>query len=305
MWPDSAACANCVSILALPSGRGKIPMECHTRIHRAFALLVVLALGACQATHQYTNLSKIVTPAAGEAKSFQIVAREHWRNTGIQLKAGTEYRIVADGSWRMSPHCNQKNANGGVLQYTLFCQDALNIRPVVAVNFQTLIARIGPFGALLPVGKHLEFSAEEDGVLYLGPNDNQAWLFGSTGLLSVKVARTDPAPPPGRAASKPLMPARFAAPAQKPAASLAKIDMGSLDFGNLHALVIRYNTYADWPKLGTARVDADRWGVKPPIRLYGNLIAGCDAGPNPRCLRSGVARAWRGRQSLNLLCGPL
>jgi hypothetical protein len=96
-------------------------MKCHTRIHRAFALLVVLALGACQATHQYTTPSKIVTLAAGEAKSFQIVAGGHWRNTGIQLKAGTEYRIVADGSWRISPHCNQTNASGGVLQYTLFC----------------------------------------------------------------------------------------------------------------------------------------------------------------------------------------
>jgi len=50
-------------------------MKCHTRIHGAFALLVVLALGACQATHQYTTPSKIVTLAAGEAKSFQIVAR--------------------------------------------------------------------------------------------------------------------------------------------------------------------------------------------------------------------------------------
>jgi hypothetical protein len=52
-------------------------MECHTRIHRAFALLVVLALGACQATHQYTTLCKILTLAAGEAKSFQIVAGGH------------------------------------------------------------------------------------------------------------------------------------------------------------------------------------------------------------------------------------
>ena len=142
----------------------------------------------------------------------------------------------------------------------------LNIRPVVAVDFQTLIARIGPFGALFPVGKHLEFLAEEDGVLYLGPNDNQAWLFGNTGLLSVKVVRTDQVPPPGQAASKPLIPARFAAPAKKSAASLAKIDMVSLFFGNLHGLVIGYNTYADWPKLGTARAAADRRGVKPPIR---------------------------------------
>jgi hypothetical protein len=134
----------------------------------------------------------------------------------------------------------------------------LNIWPVVTVNFQTLIACIGPAGALSPVGKHLEFSAEEDGVLYLGPNDNQAWLFDNTGLLSVKVARTDPAPPPGRAASKPLMPARLAAPAQKPAASLAKIDTGSLDFGNFHALVIENNTYVNLPKLGTARADAER-----------------------------------------------
>ena len=142
----------------------------------------------------------------------------------------------------------------------------MNIRPVVAVDFQTLIARIGPFGALFPVGKHLEFLAEEDGVLYLGPNDNQAWLFGDTGLLSVKVARTDRVPPPGRTASKPLIPARFAAPAKKPAASLAKIDTVNSIFGNLHALFIGYNTYVRWPKLGTARAAADRWGVKPPIR---------------------------------------
>ena len=99
----------------------------------------------------------------------------------------------------------------------------LNIRPVVAVDFQTLIARIGPFGALFPVGKHLEFLAEEDGVLYLGPNDNQAWLFGNTGLLNVKVVRPDQVPPPGQAASKPLIAARFAAPAKK-ACRLARQD---------------------------------------------------------------------------------
>ena len=142
----------------------------------------------------------------------------------------------------------------------------MNIRPVVAVDFQTLIARIGPFGALFPVGKHLEFLAEEDGVLYLGPNDNQAWLFGDTGLLSVKVARTDRVPPPGRTASKPLIPARFAAPAKK-ARRLARQDRhGKFHFGNLHALVIGYNTYVRWPKLGTARADADRRGFKPLIR---------------------------------------
>ena len=70
----------------------------YTCILRASVLSVALLLGACQATHQYTTLCKIVTLAAGEAKSFQIVAGGHWRNTGIQLKAGTEYRIVADGS---------------------------------------------------------------------------------------------------------------------------------------------------------------------------------------------------------------
>ena len=63
-----------------------------------------------------------------------------------------------------------------------------------------------------------------------------------------------------------MIPARFAAPAKKPAASLAKIDTVSLVFDNLHALVVGYNTYADWPKLGTARADADRRGLKPPIR---------------------------------------
>ena len=57
-----------------------------------------------------------------------------------------------------------------------------------------------------------------------------------------------------------------AARQKKLAASLAKIETVSLIFGNLHALVIGYNTYADWPKLGTARAAADRRGVKPPIQ---------------------------------------
>jgi len=191
-------------------------------------------------------------------ESFQIVAGGHWRNTGIQLKAGTEYHITADGKWRMSPHCNQTDASGEVLQYNLFCQDPLNTRPLAAVNFQTLIGRIGPTGVLFPVGKNLIFKAAEDGVLYLGPNDLESFLFDNTGMLSVKVARTDPVPPPVLTASKPPAPARLAAPAPKPVASLNSIDAGSLDFGKFHALVIGNDTYGDLPKLGTAQADAER-----------------------------------------------
>ncbi|MGB0555467.1 MAG: caspase family protein, partial [Alphaproteobacteria bacterium] len=64
--------------------------------------------------------------------------------------------------------------------------------------------------------------------------------------------------PPVRTASKPPAPARLAAPAPKPVASLNSIDAGSLDFGKFHALVIGNDTYGDLPKLGPARADAER-----------------------------------------------
>jgi hypothetical protein len=219
------------------------------------SLSTIAILAACQATHQYTTPSKTAPLAAGESKTFQIVAGGHWRNTGIELKAGTAYRITAEGQWRMSPHCNQTNASGEVLQYNLFCQDPLNTRPLAAVNFQTLIGRIGPVGALFPVGKHLEFTPEESGTLYLGPNDLESFLFDNTGLLSVKVARVDTAPPV-RVAER-AQPKQFDAPASV-ASPAPSIDTANLDFGRFHALVIGNDTYSDLPRLGTARADADR-----------------------------------------------
>lgn len=221
----------------------------------ALLLFGTAVLSGCQATHQYTPPAKSAALSPGEAKSFQIVAGGHWRNTGIEVTTGTTYRITAEGSWRMSPHCNQTNASGEVLQYNLFCQDPLNTRPLTSVNFQTLIGRIGPVGALFPVGKALEFTADSDGILYLGPNDLESFLFDNTGLLNVKVTRVrGAAVPPAAVASAPT---RLPATAPPVRAALPK-DAGQLDFGRFHALVIGNNAYDDLPALVTARADADR-----------------------------------------------
>lgn len=223
------------------------------------ALSAIIGVAACQATHQYAAPAKVAALEAGTSKSLQIVAGGHWRNTGIHIESGTEYRITAEGKWRMSPHCNQTDASGEALQYTLLCQDPLNTRPLISVNFQTLIGRIGPTGALFPIGKNLTFTAETDGVLFLGPNDQETFLFDNTGVLNVKVARSAPtvqtaaAPPPARLAA-PVA----AAPVATPATTMIKQDAANLDFGTFHALVIGNDNYGDLPKLGTARADAER-----------------------------------------------
>lgn len=236
-----------------------MPKDGNVTIVRALAVLVVgaMVLSACKATHQYTAPAKIAPLAAGESKTFQIVAGGHWRNTGIQVKSGIEYVITATGSWRMSPHCNQTNASGEELQYTLLCQDPLNTRPVVAVNFQTLIGRIGATGPMFPVGKNLQFTAEADGPLYLAPNDNPTFLFDNTGLLSVKVARREAALPSVQTAVK-TTPKRLAALPPKASAPGVNIEAADLDFGKFHALVIGNDSYGDLPKLSTARADATR-----------------------------------------------
>jgi len=235
-----------------------MPTKATMRNFRTWAIfgLVAGVLGACQATHQYTTPAKVSSLAAGETRSLQIVAGAHWRNTGIEVQAGKSYRVTAEGSWRMSPHCNQTNASGEALQYTLLCQDPLNTRPLVAVNFQTLIGRIGPTGELFPIGKETEFTAPKDGVLYLGPNDAEVWLFDNTGILNVKIATAD-APPRATLAAK-ATPKRLPAPPAAAPRIVAAAETANLDFGTFHALVIGNDSYRDLPRLGTARADADR-----------------------------------------------
>lgn len=230
-------------------------MTMQARFARVVAVFAVAMIGACQPTHQYTPPAKVAELPAGGARSMQVVAGASWLNTGIQVKKGETYRVTADGQWRMSPHCNQTDAGGTGLQFNLFCQDALNIRPFIPVNFQTLLGRIGAVGQMFAVGKSLEFTAEEDGILYLGPNDNEAWLFDNTGVLNVKVARADPPQPVIARVSQPASAVRSTA-AALPTPAVPVMATG-LDFGRFHALVIGNDNYRDLPRLATARADAD------------------------------------------------
>ncbi len=229
-----------------------------TRASKIGALLILLLSGCLMPAAQYEAALAPVVLVSEEERRLSVLAAGDWRDTGVGMRPGETYEVVAEGKWQAGPHCNATDANGFGEETILCFRSPLVMVPVQHANFSTLIGKVGILGTPFVVGSKLALTAPAEGTLFLRMNDAPGFLGDNTGQLEVAVRRqrqrtivTAAAPPePRQAAPAPAPTAARLVPPPRAA------DVSKLDFGRFYALVIGNDNYAHLPKLKTAVADA-------------------------------------------------
>lgn len=220
--------------------------------------VVLAGAAACMPDAQYEFAMQPASLVPGTERNITVLAAANWRDTGVTMRRGEEYEIVADGKWRAGATCNPTDASG-IGEETPLCFRTIVLGPVPSANFSTLIGRIGAGGSPFIVGPKLTMTASGDGNLFLRMNDADGFLGDNTGQMSVTVRRAGSmvatrvaAPPePPRLVTSNIAPMP-AVPLAAPATAM----LVNVDFGRYFALVIGNDAYQQLPKLKTATSDA-------------------------------------------------
>lgn len=169
----------------------------------ALALFLVAAMAGCvgvKYTDQPLTTVDLTDSVAPPEIGTRVLARgDEWRNTGVFVRKGVPYRIMATAKWRVGAFCHWSDADGlGI--YTPLCLD-LGGKRLKGWSHGALIARVGENGPMFGVGKSYTFTAADDGILYLCINDAEALTWDNEGHADVNIslARTPVAtlPKPG------------------------------------------------------------------------------------------------------------
>lgn len=186
----------------------------------ALALCLAAAMAGCvgvKYTDQPQTTVDLTEPAAAPEIGTRVLARgDEWRNTGVFVRKGVQYRIMATAKWRVGAFCHWSDADGlGI--YTPLCLD-LGGKRLKGWSHGALIARVGENGPMFGVGKSYTFTAADDGILYLCINDAEALAWDNEGHadVSIALARTPVASLPKLPAAQ--MAPQAAAPAPAPTA---------------------------------------------------------------------------------------
>lgn len=120
--------------------------------------------------------------------TFNVAAVDkQWSSAGIQLQRGERYRIEASGQWKLGGLCKATDATG-VGMYSLACWDGGG-QTVAGYPHGALIAKIGKDSLAFYVGSEFDFTAPEDGPLFLMVNEAAPYFSDNTGALTVTVTR--------------------------------------------------------------------------------------------------------------------
>lgn len=154
----------------------------------------------------------------GEECECQVFALKWWNATGVRVKKGEAYRVIADGVWtdKSPPAVDGKGYPSTGLALKLFersrrCQEAdwftliaavhakmdLEIKNPMSSNFFTgeiesivrQVGRIDEESQLKATGVAGELSVERDGYLYFFANDSAFAYGNNSGFLDVSVRR--------------------------------------------------------------------------------------------------------------------
>jgi hypothetical protein len=124
----------------------------------------------------------------GESQTAVVLAKPHWNSTGIQLRAGERYSMIAAGRWAdwFIPHGPEGDPSDS------FYMKAFE--PFRRMKNENWFALIGAFysdiATTFPIGKGRNYDAQSNGELTCFANDVEGFYFNNYGQVTLSVTRT-------------------------------------------------------------------------------------------------------------------
>jgi hypothetical protein len=176
---------------------------------------------AVQVQVQEAQSATISPPTAPpQTSSAVLAANAAWAPTGIEVKAGDQIQISAEGRWAAT---NPRQLSANVTSFVGpdgYPQTAGTKGLVLeSANYGALIGRVGETGTPFLIGASFTGAAESDGPLFVAMNDLPGQYQDNVGRLSISVSVTPlpPPPPVTPPAPTPERPAAEAATPEPPA----------------------------------------------------------------------------------------
>lgn len=220
------------------------------RMVAAIAVLAALTTGCAGRT--YSDRVTAEPLAEGASRSAEVLgAAGEWRNAGVMVEAGTQYRITARGRWH----------GGGICGWTE--ADGIGANPFCVAQYPhlgslgLLIGKIGPSGRPFAIGRELTFTPKRGGALFLimndvdwGRGDNQGTVTAEIARVAKplpRVAEAKASPLPASAPTFPVAPLPVTYPKGDPRPDDIAVIIGNADYSKLGK---------DLPNVPPARADA-------------------------------------------------
>lgn len=177
-------------------------------------LVIALVLQGCAPRyHDQDNLKVEPLDVDMQRKTAVSATIDEWRNSGVLAEAGKQYRIKAQGRWRIWGGCNFTGPDGVGLYGGLCVKNPLFPTMIEGYSHSALIAKIGEDGRPFIVGSELEFTARESGPLLLRVNDCQGCSSDNEGFVTVNIERGASVPKPTQIAQALIPPSETVQPA--------------------------------------------------------------------------------------------
>ncbi len=159
----------------------------HTPGRNLLLGMIFFSMTACAGV-QYTDKIQAVdiTQAGKKESAVQVLGNaSEWRNSGVTLRKGVEYKISATGTWSAGPICGTTGPDG-VGAASICTGGAATYMGKGSASL--LIGKIGERGSLFPVGSGMELTADRDDVLFFRINDTPMWMGDNSGYVDVTTA---------------------------------------------------------------------------------------------------------------------
>jgi hypothetical protein len=146
-----------------------------------------LLLAGCAAPPSYDGAVDNVSVADTKRITVKVNPKVAWQDTGLFLPAGSTARISASGNWSPWPLAGLWSGPEGNEGW----QGQVSFIPASA-----LMGRLGTSGRPFFIGTDSEFTAKDNGQLYLAMNDVFSALWDNAGEMKadIRVRYAKPAP---------------------------------------------------------------------------------------------------------------
>jgi hypothetical protein len=124
----------------------------------------------------------------GDTRTAVVFAKPHWNQTGIELAAGEQYEISAEGRWVdwFIPHGPE-----GDPSESFYMKAVEPLRRLPHENWFELIGALDSnIATAFPIGKACRYTAKSAGELTCFANDVEGFYFNNYGQVLLTVSRT-------------------------------------------------------------------------------------------------------------------